>query len=310
MKMPPFQEYLSAKKVIDDRSLNQLVWERLIACLEEPGISSPFRILEAGAGIGSMLERMMGKDILPDNVEFTAIDSDPENIRFSLKNLPEWSKKLGWQSEQIENGYLLFQKSRSIRVEFIQMDVFEFLKSRKHAQRLDLVVANAFLDLINVADFLLNLYPIMNPECLLYFSINYDGLTIFEPEVDRILDEKITGMFNASMDIHRAESNFREGSRTGRHLLPRLRESGYEILEAGSSDWVVFARNQDYMPEEVVLIKAILSMVEKESTKSADVDPGEFSSWLKTRQHQLNKGELVYIAHQLDILARWPGKVA
>ena len=230
---------------------------------------------------------MLEKNILPDTVEFTAIDSDPENIHTALKNLPEWSKKLGWQSEQIENGYQLIQASKSIRVELIQMDVFEFLKNQRQEKRWDLVVANAFLDLIDVSGFLSNLRSKMNSECLLYFTINYDGLTIFEPEVDRFLDEKITGMFNASMDRNQAESRFREGSRTGRHLLPRLRESGCEILEAGSSDWIVFARNKGYLPEEVVLLNAILSMVEKESAQSTDVDSGEFSSWLKTRQRQI-----------------------
>lgn len=308
MKMPAFQEYLSAKKVIDDRSINQLVWERLTACLSEPVTSSPFLILEAGAGIGTMLERMLEKNILPDTVEFTAIDSDPENIHTALKNLPEWSKKLDWQSKQIENGYQLIQASKSIRVELIQMDVFEFLKNQRQEKRWDLVVANAFLDLIDVARFLMNLRPTVNLGCLLYFTINYDGLTIFEPEVNRFLDEKITGMFNASMDRNQTGSNFREGSRTGRHLLPRLCESGYEILEAGSSDWIVFARNKGYRPEEMVLLKAILLMVEKENTRSAVVNPREFSSWLKTRQRQIKAGELVYIAHQLDVLACWSGK--
>ena len=42
MKMPAFQEYLSAKKVIDDRSINQLVWERLTAYLTRARCFIPF----------------------------------------------------------------------------------------------------------------------------------------------------------------------------------------------------------------------------------------------------------------------------
>jgi hypothetical protein len=35
-----------------------------------------------------------------------------------------------------------------------------------------------------------------------------------------------------------------------------------------------------------------------------ELDPARFAAWIAERHAQIDRGELVYIAHQLDVLAR------
>src|SRR5260370_37157508 len=50
--------YLAAKKSVDDRALNWQVWQRLVTALPRATPQQPLRILEVGAGIGNMVERL------------------------------------------------------------------------------------------------------------------------------------------------------------------------------------------------------------------------------------------------------------
>jgi ubiquinone/menaquinone biosynthesis C-methylase UbiE len=68
--------YLAAKKSVDDRALNWQVWQRLVAALPRATPQQPLRILEVGAGIGSMVERLVTGDVLTHAI-YTAIDQAP-----------------------------------------------------------------------------------------------------------------------------------------------------------------------------------------------------------------------------------------
>jgi len=68
--------YLAAKKSVDDRALNWQVWQRLVAALPRATTEQPLRILEVGAGIGSMVERLLAGDLLT-HASYTAIDQAP-----------------------------------------------------------------------------------------------------------------------------------------------------------------------------------------------------------------------------------------
>ncbi len=54
-----FIRYLAAKKSVDDRALNRHVWETLKSSLAAQVAETPVRILEIGAGIGTMVERLL-----------------------------------------------------------------------------------------------------------------------------------------------------------------------------------------------------------------------------------------------------------
>ena len=65
-----YHRYLAAKKPIDDRSLNPRVWDSLARAL--PG-TRPMDVLELGAGIGSMVQRVIERGLLTD-CRYRAVD--------------------------------------------------------------------------------------------------------------------------------------------------------------------------------------------------------------------------------------------
>src|SRR6266851_553849 len=68
-----FARYLTAKKSVDDRALNGHVWQGLVAALPRATPEQPLRVLEVGAGLGTMVERLFAGDMLT-HATYTAID--------------------------------------------------------------------------------------------------------------------------------------------------------------------------------------------------------------------------------------------
>ena len=64
-----FPRYLAAKKTVDDRALNAHVWQ----ALRQQMPTSP-AILEVGAGIGTMVERLAEQQFI-SSATYTAIDN-------------------------------------------------------------------------------------------------------------------------------------------------------------------------------------------------------------------------------------------
>ena len=52
-----YSRYLSAKKSVDDRSLNLWVYQKLIEALDAGNRATPLNIVEIGCGIGTLVER-------------------------------------------------------------------------------------------------------------------------------------------------------------------------------------------------------------------------------------------------------------
>ncbi len=90
-----FTRYLSAKKTVDDRSLNKTVLQSLMAELSVLPDHEPLQVLEIGAGIGTMVERALDWGIV-QQAEYTALDAEAENINAAMTRLPTWAKKNGF----------------------------------------------------------------------------------------------------------------------------------------------------------------------------------------------------------------------
>ena len=73
-----FPHYLLAKQTIDDRALNAHVLDALRAHLPQ----GQLRVIEAGAGMGNMLARLVSWKVLT-RAEYVHVDSMAENIRFA-----------------------------------------------------------------------------------------------------------------------------------------------------------------------------------------------------------------------------------
>src|SRR5437660_50508 len=94
-----FARYLSAKKSVDDRALNRHVWQSLVAALPQAAPEQPLQILEVGAGLGSMVERLCAGGILTHAI-YTAIDLEPTLVTEARHRLPQWATAQGLQVQQ------------------------------------------------------------------------------------------------------------------------------------------------------------------------------------------------------------------
>src|SRR4030067_2896266 len=87
-----FKRYLAAKKSVDDRALNKDVWQALKHRLGGGAPETPLHILEIGAGVGAMIERMLEWDLIRHAV-YTALDSQFENIAAIPGRLSSWASQ-------------------------------------------------------------------------------------------------------------------------------------------------------------------------------------------------------------------------
>ncbi|MCZ0938331.1 MAG: methyltransferase domain-containing protein [Caldilineaceae bacterium] len=287
-----FTRYLASKRSVDDRALNRHVWQTLAdAVAGELPRDRPLRVLEVGAGIGTMVERCVEWGLFARSgfdVSYTAIDSEEGNIEVARRRL----------------AHLTSGGEAGLRVRMETADLYEFATRRENRQRFDLIIANALLDLLHLPVALPVLLQMVRPAGLFYFSINFDGATLFLPEVDPELDGRVEALYHRSMDTRITDGQPSGDSRTGRRLFHALRACGAEVLAAGSSDWVVHAVGGGYPADEAYFLGCILHFVESTLSGHPELDGGEFGEWLALRRGQVARGELVYVAHQLDYCGR------
>ena len=275
-----FARYLSAKKTIDDRALNQHVWQSMVAHLGASATTEkPLRVLELGAGIGTMVERLVQHEVLTDAV-YTALDAEASNIeaaRERLIGLPE-----------------------TIHLELEAIDCFDFVAREQTQRQWDVIIAHAFLDLLDLPTALPTLLSLLRPNGFFYFTINFDGATILQPTIDAAFDAHIETLYHRTMDERMTNGKPSGDSQTGRHLFQLLPQAGANILAAGSSDWVVFAGQEGYPADEAYFLHFIVNTMAEALTGHPELDEARFQAWVTARHAQIEANELVYIAHQLD----------
>jgi hypothetical protein len=287
-----FPRYLLSKQSVDDRALNKDVLGALKANLPD----KPLKIIEVGGGIGTMLARILRWDVI-SQAEYTLVDEMGENIEFAQTWLPNWATEYGIQSEEIGGNQLrIFDEQRDIHVRFVQADVFEFIGRKPESA--DLLVAHAFLDLLPMPESLPKLLSLTNN--LAWLTLNIDGVTSLEPVIDPDLDAKIERLYHETMDTRSSGGD----SKSGRHLFGYLKQAGAQIEAAGSSDWVVYPVDGQYPDDEAYFLQFILHFFEESLGNHPGLDKAVFADWLHKRWEQVARGELVYIAHQMDFLAR------
>jgi hypothetical protein len=287
-----FPRYLLAKQPIDDRALNQHVLDALRASLPV----RPIRIVEVGAGMGNMLARLLSWDVI-SCADYIHVDSMAENIAFALEWIPKWADGVGLCTERIKANQLrIYDAVRDVRITLEQVEVMEFIG--RQPVPADLLIAHAFLDLLPMPESMPKLLSLTKD--LAWLTINFDGMTTVEPAIDPGLDEKIERLYHETMDTRPTGGD----SLAGRHLFGHLRAAGADILAAGASDWVVYPRDGKYPPEEAYFLHFILHFFEESLTGHPALDSGAFCAWLEARRAQIERGELIYIAHQMDFLAR------
>lgn len=286
-----FPHYLLSKQSVDDRALNKDVLNALKMNLPQ----QPVKVIEVGAGIGTMLRRLIRWNVI-QRAEYVMVDEMAENIEYASGWAKVWAEEAGFSAEGSGNRIRLFDEAREIKVQLEQADVFDFI--RKNEEPADLLIAHAFLDLLPMPESLPKLLSLTRG--LAWLTINFDGVTTFEPTIDAALDAQIERLYHETMDRRATGGD----SRSGRHLFAHLRNTGAKIVEAGASDWVAYARDGGYPEEEAYFLHFILHFFEESLKGHAGLDAARFENWLQERRVQIGRGELVYIAHQMDFLIR------
>ena len=293
----PYTRYLAAKKTVDDRALNRGVLADLRGLLP-PGAC---RVVEIGAGLGTMVARLLEWQVLSSG-EYVLLDVDRQLLRDSRGWLCDWAGERGVPAELLPDGVRLGE----LRVRLVEAELGDHLASGG-GEPADLLIANAFLDLVDVPAVLPGLLRLVVPGGAYWFTVNFDGESIFQP--DHPADDEVLGAYHRTMDERVRFGRPAGESRTGRHLFHHLRAAGAPASSMGASDWVVHpGPDGAYPDDEAWFVEAILQTVE-EALAGPAAPPG-LAGWLAARRGQLAGGELVYLAHQLDLAGRAPGRPA
>jgi len=289
-----YARYLAAKTTVDDRALNRHVLAEL--CRLMPA-DAP-RVLEIGAGLGTMVARLMDWGAVGAG-EYILMDADRQLLDCSRRWLSDWAASRGLRSDLLPDGL----RVGHIRVRLVHAELGSYLAAA-HGAPADVLIANAVLDLVDVSAVLPGLLRLLAPGGAYWFTINYDGESIFEPGHPH--DDQIMQAYHRDMDERFGFPGPAGESRTGRRLFHYLRAAGAPALAAGSSDWVVSAGpDGNYPGDEAYFLRSILSTIQNALRSRQDwVEPADLADWLAERGRQVAAGELVYIAHQLDFVGR------
>ena len=286
-----FAKYLAVKKSVDDRSLNERIWRmfsELVAGIDHP------KVLEPACGIGTMLERLIERGALT-SAEYRGLDLEGEYVELAQLHLSEWAANNGHSAVRSGDELLIESPSTSIAARFDRADVLEYdLGSDPY----DVLIAHSFLDLVDIPTTLDRLMAGLTAGGVFYFTLVFDGLTVLEPEIDAELDRELMRRYHDTMDRRIVDGSPSGDSRSGRHLFGWLKQTELELLEAGSSDWVVYPRAGQYSTDEFEFLSHMLETIR------AALDAPEVEHWFEQREAQLEAGELIYIAHQMDFLGR------
>ena len=275
-----FIQYLEAKQTVDARALNREVAEAMQRYARS---CTDLRVLEIGAGHGAMIERFAKTGLLT-NSSYTAIDP---------------------AAASIESARARFDADGRIgKLRFEVADLYQFAAATSESW--DLVVAHAVLDLLDLERAIPVLRSLGTPGGGFYFTINFDGGTWFEPVIDPELDAQIVALYHETMDTRMVGGKRSGHSQTGRRLFGALSQHDAVIDSVGSSDWVVWPKDGTYAGDEAYFLHFIVTTVESALADSPKLEAGRLGDWSRERHAQIDRGKLVYAAHQLDFFGRWP----
>jgi SAM-dependent methyltransferase len=298
-----YARYLAAKTTVDDRALNRHV----LAGLRRLVPAGAPRVLEVGAGLGTMAARLVDWGVVGAG-EYILLDADRQLLDRSRRWLCDWAAARGLRSDLLPDGL----RVGDLRVRLVHAELGGYLEAAHGAQGIhgelaDVLIANAVLDLVDVPAVLPGLLRLLVPGGVYWLTINYDGESIFVPGHRH--DDRVMRAYHRDMDERVRYGRPAGDGRTGRRLFRYLRDAGAPALAAGSSDWVVSAGpDGEYPDDEAYFVRCILNTIHNALRSREDrVDPADLAGWLAVRGRQLAAGELVYIAHQLDFTGRWPG---
>ena len=135
-----YARYLAAKTTVDDRALNRPVLAELRRLIPA---GAP-RVLEVGAGLGTMVARLMDWGVVGTG-EYILLDADRQLLDDSRRWLCDWAATRGPRSDLLPDGLQV----ADLRVRLVHAELGRYLEAAQEAPA-DVLIANAVLDLVDV----------------------------------------------------------------------------------------------------------------------------------------------------------------
>jgi SAM-dependent methyltransferase len=310
--------YLDAKASVDDRAFSRRVRDQLIAAL--PAAPTVF---DAACGTGVALDRLREWGVEP--AAYRGVDTASEVIRVARDRHSE-------SAVEFATGDAITVAER-IAAGDDRVAAADGLSADEPITKPDLVVAGCFLDLVPVEEALDAFTAATVSDGLVYAPFSFDGTTEFTPS--HRADDLVTEIFHGEIDAHDGRD-----SGAGRAAVDYCRRADGQLLAVDAADWVVRpTADGEYPNDEQYFLATILGYVADalfvdggDAHTAADADGhtvadagdaaenweptaravtalddtdlavADLRDWLQTRRRQLADGELVYLAHQLDVL--------
>lgn len=290
-----YPEYLAIKQAIDDRSLNPSVWQVLAAELRSQIDNHEFRILEIGAGTGSMIIRLLDAGLL-GHCQYFAVELEPDFARVAENQLSLWAEARGWRMDVISpSRWIVGKEGKAMEIQWLAADILE-LASSFESGYFDLLIGHAIIDLLPVPACMPGLLNLLKAGGGYYFSLNFAGVTRFSPAHQR--DLEIAAAYHHDMDSRFPDLTWR-ASQTGRLLGNWLKKQGHLVLAEGDSPWQLSSAPRSSSPGEERFIGNILDTMEKALAGREGLE-----DWLGRRRRQLDSGSLLFFAANRDYFGR------
>ena len=301
-----FIRYLAAKKSVDDRALNRTVWQRLREALRAATGRKPIQVVELGAGIGTMVDRVREWDLAP-SFHYTMVELDPDYLAAfrSRNDLTQTGTPKTIPGRRAED-FATSGRDEVRTVESVCADLYDVIADPHHRERYDLIIAHAVMDLLNLEEALRGFVSIAKPGALLYLSLIYDGHTELLPSGDPEFERSLFDRYHSSMDRRESRGKPSGGSRAARAMFAHLAALGLPILAAGSSDWIVCPRAGRYEAQEAFFLDRIIDTIDNQLEQDSAIDPRRLAEWTAWRHAQVRAGELILTARNMDFLVFRP----
>ena len=284
-----YVQYLDVKKSIDDRSLNKTVLLEFSTWLRaESERKETLKVLEIGAGIGTMIERLLEASLLI-NCHYIALEPETLFKDAALDRLSEWANKHNCDFKIDSAGlWLINSNELNLRIEWVEADAGKIDKLFGEDE-FDVLLSHAVIDLLPVPEIMPSILEKLKAQGGCYFSLNFSGGTDFYPEHES--DHVISSNYHADMDSRFPDIDW-QPSLTGSTLPNWLKNYGCQKVIEGESDWQLgelgeLEESGGLNKEDGLFVRNILDTIKKALTDLPGLD-----AWLSVRYKQLEQRQL------------------
>jgi hypothetical protein len=241
------------------------------------------RIVEVGAGTGTMVDRLVRWRLVGHGRPATivAVDEDGDAIAAAER---AYAHRRGALARA------------GVAVDFVCSTLADV--AQREAGRFDLVVAHHVLDLLRLDEAVPQAQALAAPGGMFWFTLTFDGRTRWLPPLDRRLDATIEARYHASMD----ERDRTRHSQAGRRLAAAIEAVGGAVAVAGASWWRIVPSASGYRAGERVVLETILAFHGAEL--AGNLPSAQWEWWLRERKAQLAAGRLGLLVRHRDV-AGW-----